>query len=77
MLRGLDYFREAGDAPDPRLADAIELLSGSAARTDAGGPDGPRTGDVYFAVDAPEGEPSQWSTLRAMRVLRWAGAASG
>ncbi len=76
VLRALDYFREAGGAPDPRIAAAIELLLGER------GDDGrwlagvPWHGEVFFAVDAPEGEPSRWNTLRAMRVLRWAGAAS-
>jgi hypothetical protein len=26
VLRGLEHFRAAGDPPDPRLAEAIELL---------------------------------------------------
>ena len=34
----------------------------------------PWHGEVHCTVDAPEGEPSRWNTLRAMRVLRWADA---
>jgi hypothetical protein len=30
-------------------------------------------GEVHFEVDDAEGEPSRWNTLRALRVLRWAG----
>jgi len=26
---------------------------------------------VFFALDAPQGEPSRWNTLRALRVVRW------
>ena len=58
-------------APDPRVADAIELLlakRGDDGRWLAGVP---WRGEVHFAVDAPEGEPSRWNTLRALRVLRW------
>ncbi|MFB6610292.1 hypothetical protein ACFCVO_08235 [Agromyces sp. NPDC056379] len=71
VLRSLDYFRGSGDAPDPRLADAIELVTAQR------GADGrwlaatPWNGRVHFEVDAPEGEPSRWNTLRALRVLRW------
>ena len=71
VLRALDYFRATGDQPDPRLADAIEMVL--AKRGDDGrwraGVTWP--GDVFFALDAAEGEPSKWNTLRALRVLRW------
>ena len=30
---------------------------------------------VHFELEGPAGEPSRWNTLRALRVLRWAGAA--
>jgi hypothetical protein len=72
VLRALDHFRDAGGAPDPRLAESVELLRsrrGDDGRWAAGRP-WPR--EVYFAVDAAEGEPSRWNTLRALRVLRWA-----
>jgi hypothetical protein len=26
---------------------------------------------MYFDIEAGEGEPSRWNTLRAMRVLDW------
>ena len=71
VLRALDYFRKAGDRPDPRVADAIGLLRskrGDDGRWLAGEP---WHGEVHFAVDAPAGEPSRWNTLRALRVLRW------
>ncbi|WP_419817314.1 hypothetical protein [Glaciibacter flavus] len=77
VLRALDYFRSIGARPDPRIADAIDLLTSQ--RTDdsrwlAGTPHG---GDVFFALDAPAGEPSPWNTLRALRVLRWYEGADG
>jgi hypothetical protein len=74
VLRALDHFRNAGDPFDRRLQPAVDVLR--ARRDDDGrwlaGVTWP--GEVYFDVDAPEGEPSRWNTLRALRVLRWAGA---
>ncbi|RAX47408.1 hypothetical protein DQ353_18795 [Arthrobacter sp. AQ5-05] len=73
VLRALDYFRDAGGTFDARLEPAIESL---ASRRGADGPWAAGVtwpGDVYLDVDAPEGEPSRWNTLRALRVLRWAG----
>ena len=71
VLRALDYFRSAHDRPDPRVADAVELVVSQ--RSDDGRwlAGTPWRGQVFFAVDAPEGEPSRWNTLRALRVLRW------
>ncbi len=78
-LAALDYFRDAslfdGTAPDPRLADAIEVVR--AARQ----PDGtwlqttPLPGRIWFDVDVGEGEPSKWLTLIGARVLEWWDAA--
>jgi hypothetical protein len=28
-------------------------------------------GESHFAMEAGEGTPSRWNTLRALRVLRW------
>ena len=72
VLRGLDYFRAANAPLDARLEDAIELVG---ARRQAGGmwplargyP-----GKVFFEMEET-GQPSRWNTLRALRVLRWAG----
>jgi len=71
VLRGLDYFRAAGTAPDERMAEAIELV---VSKRDADGRwplENPHTGRLHFAMDEGEGKPSRWNTLRAMRVLRW------
>ncbi len=74
-LNAADYFREAalhdGVPPDPRIAEAVELIR------QARQPDGtwlqaePFQGQVWFDVDVPEGEPSKWLTLSGTRVLRW------
>ena len=75
VLNAAEYFRQAslldGTPPDPRMADAIELIR--AARQ----PDGTwlqtsrHPGRVWFEVDVPAGEPSKWLTLLGTRVLAW------
>jgi hypothetical protein len=78
-LVALDHFRDAahleGAAPDPRLADAVDLVR--AARQ----PDGRwlqthrLAGRTWFDIDVPVGEPSPWVTFIALRVLEWWDAA--
>jgi len=80
-LHATDYFRAAalhdGTPPDPRLAEAIDVVR------DARRPDGTwlqerrHAGQVWFDVDVAPGEPSKWLTFYAERVLAWwdAGAA--
>lgn len=72
VLRGLDYFRSTGAAPDPRLAEALELVRSK--RQDDGTwlLENTHGGDVPFELEDGDGRPSRWNTLRAMRVLRWA-----
>ena len=71
VLRGLDYFRSVGDAPDPRLDEAIELVRSRRQ------PDGiwlqeySYPGEIHFALEDGDGQPSRWNTLRALRVLNW------
>lgn len=71
VLRGLDYLRAAGAAPDDRAAEAIELVK---SKRDAQGRwplENPHPGKLHFAIDDGAGQPSRWNTLRALRVLRW------
>jgi hypothetical protein len=71
VLRALDYFRAAGVPPDPRMAEAIEIIK---SKRDASGrwALGPLHPDEAVAEPGvTEGSPSRWNTLRAMRVLRW------
>ena len=75
VLNAADYFRQSvlleGRKPDPRMAEAIEMI-----RT-ARQPDGTwlqarrHPGRVWFEVDVDAGEPSKWLTLYATRVLDW------
>ncbi|WP_448003423.1 hypothetical protein [Agromyces bauzanensis] len=72
VLRALDHFRDAGDRVDPRAGDAIELMRAQRGHDGRWPAAAPWNGEVHFAVEAPEGEPGRWNTLRALRVLRWA-----
>jgi hypothetical protein len=78
-LAALDHFRAAalhdGIAPDPRLADAVEMVR-SARDADGTWHQG-RTlpGRRWFDIDAPEGQPSRWLTFLALRGLEWWDAA--
>lgn len=71
VLRGLDYFRETGGRPDPRVDEAIELVRSKRQ------PDGKwllentHRGRVHFPLEEGDGRPSRWNTLRALRVLSW------
>lgn len=71
VLRALDHFRRTGDAPDPRVAEAAQLVR------DKRQPDGTwllentHPGETQFELEEGDGRPSRWNTLRALRVLDW------
>jgi hypothetical protein len=71
VLRGLEYLRSAGVAPDERVAEAIDLV---ASKCDGDGRwllDIRYPGVMPIELDEGEGRPSRWNTLRALRVLNW------
>lgn len=74
--RALDHLRASREAPDERMDEALRLLASKR------GPDGrwvlERAHHPQLLVDLGEveGEPSRWLTLRALRVLRWAGVSA-
>ena len=71
VLRGLEYFRDAGDSPDPRVEEAMHLL-GSKQQPDGGWLlENTHPGAVHFMLEDGDGRPSRWNTLRALRVLHW------
>ncbi len=71
ILRALDHFRSAEAAPDPRVAEAVEVVR------DKRCPDGTwllentHPGDAPFWFEEGDGRPSRWNTVRALRVLEW------
>jgi hypothetical protein len=71
VLRGLDYLRRAGVAPDARMAEAIDLVE---SKRDADGRwplEAQYPGVMPVEMDEGAGRPSRWNTLRALRVLNW------
>jgi hypothetical protein len=73
VLRGLDYLRSTGAAPGLRCRDGLDLLSGKRDQAGRWLLDNIHQGPTHFEMEGPEGFPSRWNTLRALRVLRWAG----
>lgn len=73
VLRGLDYFRSTGAAVDERCAEALDLV---ASRRDSEGRwplENVHQGPTHFRMEGSEGSSSRWNTLRARRILDWAG----
>jgi len=71
VLRGLEYLRRAGVAPDERVAEAVARV---ASKRDGDGRwplEITHAGRMPVEMDEGEGRPSRWNTLRALRVLRW------
>jgi len=71
VLRALEYFRAVGDPPDRRVDEAMELLRSKQQRDGTWLLENTHPGAVHFALEAGDGRPSRWNTLRALRVLRW------
>ena len=77
VLRGLEYFRVVGDLPDRRLDEAIEVLRSRQQPDGTWLQENTHPGKVHFTLEEGDGRPSRWNTLRALRVLRWYGQATG
>ncbi len=71
ILRALDYFRAAGDRPDPRMGEAIELIRSKEQPDGTWSLENTHRGKVHFSLEEDDGKPSRWNTLRARRVLNW------
>jgi hypothetical protein len=71
LLRGLEYFRAAGAAPDPRMDEAMDLLRSKQQPDGTWFLENTHLGAVHFALEDGDHRPSRWNTLRALRVLRW------
>jgi hypothetical protein len=71
VLRALEYFRSAGNAPDARLDEAIDLVRSKRQPDGTWLLENTHPGRVHFGLEDGDGRPSRWNTLRALRVLRW------
>jgi len=76
LLRGLDYLRNAGAAPDERVAEAIERVVSKREVDGRWLLDTRYPGVMPVETDEGQGRPSRWNTLRALRVLNWSSAAN-
>ena len=70
VLRGLDYFRWQQTERDNRLLDAITLLEETRAKDGRWKLRNRHPGKEFFQLEKV-GQPSQWNTLRALRILKW------
>jgi hypothetical protein len=74
VLRALEHLREAGHDPaDARAAEAIDVVEGHRQPDGRWALENIHAGASHLQMEDGEGTPSRWNTLRAMRVLRWAG----
>jgi hypothetical protein len=73
VLRALEYFRAAGDTPDPRVNEAVDVLRSRRQPDGTWLLENTHRGIVHFALEDGDGLPSRWNTLRALRVLAWYG----
>lgn len=71
ILRGLDYMRRAGVAPDERIAEAIGIVRSKNDTEGRWSLENPHPGELNFDMGEAESKPSRWNTLRALRVLHW------
>jgi hypothetical protein len=71
VLRALEHFRSAGDVPDSRMDEAIDLLRSKQQQGGTWLLENTHPGKVHFMLEDGDGRPSRWNTLRALRVLRW------
>ncbi|HEY1272210.1 MAG TPA: hypothetical protein VGF08_09515 [Terriglobales bacterium] len=77
VLRGLEYFRSVGDAPDSRIAEAVNLLRSKQQPDGTWLLENTHPGKVHFPLEHGDGRPSRWNTLRARRVLAWYDQSAG
>jgi len=71
VLRALEHFRAVGDPPDSRVDEAIDLLRSKQQPDGTWLLENTHPGAVHFPLEAGDGRPSRWNTLRGLRVLRW------
>jgi hypothetical protein len=73
VLRALDYFRSSGRVVDDRCAEAIDLMTGKRDGEGRWPLENVHQGPTHFRMEGSEDSPSRWNTLRAIRVMGWAG----
>lgn len=72
LLRGLDHLRAAGVPVDARATEAVDVVESRRQPDGRWLLDHQHSGRALLDLEVV-GEPSRWNTLRALRVLEWAG----
>jgi hypothetical protein len=76
ILRALDYFQSIDAPRDRRLTEAIDIVRRGRRSDGRWQLQHSHRGKSYFPLE-PQGAPSRWNTLRALRVLKWWERGSG
>jgi hypothetical protein len=71
VLRGLDYFRDTGVAPDDRIAEALAVVRKRRHQNGRWPLNLIHPETIPLIMESSVGGASRWNTLRALRVLRW------
>ncbi|HVN22201.1 MAG TPA: hypothetical protein VMU05_25670 [Dongiaceae bacterium] len=71
VLRGLDYFRSAGDKPDPRVSEAMDVVRKRCHQNGRWPLNHLHPEWIPLKMETAVASASRWNTLRALRVLRW------
>lgn len=73
VLRGLDYMRDAKVKPDDRVSEAVGIVEQRRHQNGRWPLNQQYLDRIGFPMEAGVGSRSHWNTLRALRVLNWAG----
>jgi hypothetical protein len=73
VVRVLDYLRMAREAPDERMTEALDIVDSKRGADGRWPLDHAYHDRLLVDLGETEGGPSRWITLRALRILRWAG----
>ena len=73
VARVLDYFRNARPEPDERMTEALDILESKRGADGRWPLDHAYHDKLLVDLGEIEGGLSRWITLRALRILRWAG----
>jgi hypothetical protein len=77
VLRALDYLRNAGIKPDGRVSEAIQIVIKRRHQNGRWPLNLLHPEHILLEMETGVGSASRWNTLRALRVLRWYGNATG
>jgi hypothetical protein len=76
VVRVLDYFRGARAQPDERMAEALGILESKRGANGRWPLDTLHHDALPVDLGETAGQTSRWITLRALRILKWAGRAA-